>query len=48
MIMEWVLYILLFIVRLVILNVIWLKYGWKAWGLAMMYALLTVISEIPG
>lgn len=44
---EYALYILLFIVRVVILAIIWRKYGWKAWGLAMMYTLLTVISEVP-
>ena len=44
---ELLLYILLFIVRAVIITMLLLKYGWKAWGLAMMYTLLTVISEVP-
>lgn len=44
---ELVLYILLFTIRVVILTIVWHKYGWKAWGLAMLYALLTVLSEVP-
>ena len=44
---ELLVYIVLFVARVIILAIVWHKYGWKAWGLAMIYALLTVISEVP-
>jgi hypothetical protein len=44
---DYIIYVVFFVARIVILVAIWRKYGWKAWGLALMYALLTVISDVP-
>ena len=44
---EWVLYILLFIARVIVFAVICNKYGLKAAGWAFLYTLLTIISETP-
>lgn len=45
---ETVLYIVLFVVRVVIATILFHKWGWKAFGLMFLYTLLTVISpECP-
>lgn len=44
---AYVLYGLIFIARVIVLTVLWHKYGWKAWGMAMLYAVLTVVHEVP-
>lgn len=40
----YILYALFFIARVIIMSVVLHKYGLKAWGLAMMNTLLTVIT----
>lgn len=43
---ELLLYILLFIARVIVFSVIWNKYGWKAAGWAWLYAMFTAFSEL--
>ena len=42
------LYIVLFVARCVIATIFCIKWGWKAFGMMMLYTLLTVITpEVP-
>ena len=43
--MNTALYVILFIVRSALATVILVKYGWRAFGMAFVYALMTAISE---
>lgn len=43
-----ILYIVLFVARCLVATICLLKLGWKAFGLMVLYAILTVITpEVP-